>query len=305
MQEPYEKFLTGMYLQTRGFIPSIPLGQNVYPGDFFLIKNGEIIVLGNIFRKAIVDTETVEIEYNIKLDPANWVFSDGITKPYIGKEKGDNPFNGAFEISKLLIAFKDKGSYLFKGEAPLAVRIKNWSDIWQQLIIKLTQTVYSFRELYVVTHCATMDNWTLAVSSSKGAELEIATDSENVELADIFGDASSKLIQSKNLEFYHRQNSRKPTFFKAKKLVIKNEKLELLIAQLYNDSLHHSEWAENFFDRNFDTQSSNFPFNISSNYPLELLNMLHSNEFNPNSALQYFKWEDANLDDFEKLFSTH
>ena len=30
--------------------------------------------------------------------------------------------------------------------------------------------------------------------------------------------------------------------------------------------------------------------------------MLQANELNPNTALLYFKWADANLDDIEKLF---
>ena len=41
-------------MNTHGFIPTKPLNQNVYPGDFFQIINGEFIVLGNIFRKKVV-----------------------------------------------------------------------------------------------------------------------------------------------------------------------------------------------------------------------------------------------------------
>jgi hypothetical protein len=35
------------------------------------------------------------------------------------------------------------------------------------------------------------------------------------------------------------------------------------------------------------------------------LDMLQSNELNPNTALSYFKWADANLDDIEKLFGSY
>jgi hypothetical protein len=35
------------------------------------------------------------------------------------------------------------------------------------------------------------------------------------------------------------------------------------------------------------------------------LDMLQCNELNPNTALLYFKWVDANLDDVEKLFGAY
>ncbi|HET6992936.1 MAG TPA: hypothetical protein VFJ43_16510, partial [Bacteroidia bacterium] len=63
-------------MRTGGFIPTKPLNQNVYPGDFFQIINGEMIALGNIFLKGVVDNDNVEIGYGTKLNPANWNFSD-------------------------------------------------------------------------------------------------------------------------------------------------------------------------------------------------------------------------------------
>lgn len=305
MDTVYRKFYRGMYLNTGGFIPSEPINQNFYPGDFFQIRNGEIIVLGNIFRKCIIDPDVVEIEYDVKLNPANWTFGEGVTKPYCGRGTGNNAMESEFEFSKQILAFKNHGSYFFKGVEPRAVKILNWTDIWQQLIIKLTQTFYSFREIYVVTECATMANWTLAISSSKKAELEIATDSENFGLVDLFGHASSRTVQSKDIEYYHRQNMRKPTFFKAKKLVVQNEKLDVFISELINERLCQNEWANDFFQCNFDNEPYNYTPRISGNAQVGVLDMLQANELNPNTALLYFRWEDANLDDVEKLFLTY
>ena len=36
-----------------------------------------------------------------------------------------------------------------------------------------------------------------------------------------------------------------------------------------------------------------------------ILDMLQANELNPNTALLYFRWSDANLDDIEKLFTAY
>ncbi len=70
----YKRFYREMFLKTNGFIPSKPIDQNLYPGDFFQIRNGKLIVLGNIFREALVDRDDIELEYEIKLNSDAWSF---------------------------------------------------------------------------------------------------------------------------------------------------------------------------------------------------------------------------------------
>jgi hypothetical protein len=290
-------------MRTGGFIPTKPLNQNIYPGDFFQIKNGEMFVLGNIFRKAVVNPEMVEFGYGIKQNPAGWNFSDGATKPYLGRGTGQGALEGEFDFSKQIIAFAQKGSFLFKCNEPESVKIINWSELQQQLIIKLTQTIYSFRELYLVTETIVPSDWTLAIASSDEGELEIASDSENIALVDIFGHHSTKTIQSKDIEYYHRETRKKPVFFKAKKLAVQEEKLEVFISKLITDRLSSSEWINDFFDCDFHQDPFSTPGN--ENAQTSILDMLQANELNPNSALLYFKWVDTSLDDIEKLFLTY
>ena len=300
MESVYKNFYRSFYLRTGGFIPTRPLNQNIYPGDFFQIRNGEVIVLGNIFRNGIINPEDGKLGYGIKQNTAGWVLSDGVTKPYSGRGSGHSPIEGEFEFSKQVLAFAHKGSFFFRGNEPESVKILNWNELQQQLIIKLTQTYYSFREVYVVTESATTADWTLAVSSADRGELEIATDAENFGLVDIFGHHSAKTIQSKDIEYYYRESKRKPAFFKAKKLVVQDEKIELFISELINRGHDQSEWANNFFENNFDYDPGRFP-QISGDSKASMLDMLRSNELNPNTALLYFRWADANLDDVEKL----
>ncbi len=305
MDTLYQKFYKGFYLRTGGFLPTKPLNQNIYPGDFFQIINGEIMILGNIFRKAIVGPEQVIMDYGLKLNPANWNFSDGVTKPYAGRESGSNAIEGTFEFSKQVLKFKEPGSYMFKGEEPESIKISNWSDIKDELIVKLTQTIYSFRELYLVTECATNASWTLAIASHKHAELEIATGDENYGLVDIFGHSSSRTIQSKNIEYYHRQDNRVPSFFKARKLVVQQEKLETFISELITQRMNLQEWADDFFDYNFESsQTAHVPRYTEQAYS-SVLDMLQANQLNPNTALLYFTWGDMSLDDIQKLFITY
>ncbi len=297
MNKLYRKFYKEMYSKTGGFIPSTPLHQNIYPGDFFQIKNGEIIVLGNIFRKSIIAMEEVEMEYDSKLNAADWTFSEGVSIPFAGRVK-----EGDLEFHKEVFAFEEKGSYLFKGESPLGVKIKNCLWIESELIIKLTQIFCTFRELYIATECATTANWTLAISGAENGGLEIASDAEDLGLTGIFGHASSRTLASRSLEYYHRQNSRKPTFFKAKKMVIQEDKAELFAEELINERRTKGEWAKHFFASDFDTESDDFTPNSSHYFQAELLGLLKASELNPNTTLLYSKLEDANLEDIDKLF---
>ncbi|MEM6719515.1 MAG: hypothetical protein AAF611_09385 [Bacteroidota bacterium] len=302
MDDVFKKFFSSFYYRTNGFIPTKLLRQNIYPGDFFQIRDGEIIVLGNIFRKNIVHIDDVTFENGIKLNPVNWNLSDGVTKPYSGRDTGHNPIEGDFEFSKQVLAFDGFGSFFFKSSAPESVKIANWSDLKQQLIIKMTQTLYSFRELYVVTECATTEDWTLAIAGSDKAELEIATESENFGLVDIFGDSSAKTIQARDIEFYHREDKRRPTFFKAKKLIVQQEKIEVFISDLISDRMQVPSWVNNFYEYDFFHDELSFSTPVSKNAQTSVLDMLQANQLNPNTALQYFDWENTNLDDVQKLF---
>lgn len=292
-------------MRTGGYLPSKPINQTLYPGDFFQIKNGEMILLGNIFRKSIITSNDAKFEYGIKLNSASWKFSDGVSKPYSGRGIGNNPIEGEFEFSKQILRFKNAGSYIFDGENPESIKISNWNEIQQALIIKLTQTLYSFRELYVVTECVTTSSWSLAVASNKDAELEIATENENFGLVDIFGTSGIKTIQSKDIEFYQKQENRIPIFFKAKKLQIKQEMLSVFISDLLNERSNYDDWANDFFEYNFSKQDGNTMAMYENNLHSSFLDMLQANQLNPNTALEYFQWGDFNLDDVQKLFMTY
>lgn len=303
MNNFFKKFYRNLYNRTSGFIPSKPLNQSMHPGDFFQIINGEMIVLGNIFRNNIISKDDCTIEYGIKQNTASWNFSDGISKPYSLRE-GSNNENRNLNYSKQLIDFHDFGSFFFKSNNVESVRISDWSKIKNQLIIRMTQVIYSFRELYIVTESAVASDWTLAISGSQKGELELATEVENFGLMDLFGHESARTIQARDIEYYHRESEKKPTFFKAKKLVVKQDKLEVFISELIYNQRTHASWVIDFFDYNFSTKNIYESNNIINSQSC-LLDMLQANELNPNTALLYFDWTDANSDDIEKLFSVY
>ncbi|NHN24921.1 hypothetical protein FIA58_004450 [Flavobacterium jejuense] len=300
MNSIYKKFYRTFYTRTN-YIPSKPLNKTLFPGDFFHIINGEMIILGNIFSANIVDTKTIDFDHNVKLNIDSWKFSDGVTKPYSGRGTGNNAIDGVFEFSKQILAFESCGSFFFTSNEPEAVKIKNWSELKNELIIKLTQTYFSFRELYLITETASTSDWTLAISSSKNGELEIAVDTENFGLVDIFGHSSSKTIQSKDIEYYNRQSERKPSFFKAKKLVEQNETLQVFIDELIYQRTLLNRWGKDFYKYNLNANHEHDIDNLN-NAQISILDLLPGNQLNPNTALLYFKWVDTSLDDIEKLF---
>ena len=152
-----------------------------------------------------------------------------------------------------------------------------------------------------------MSDWTLAIASSGKAELEVATENENFGLVDIFGLHTAKTIQSKDIEFYQRQSKRKrPCFFRGKKIGGTGRKARCF----YKRSIDHGkiqgqdEWASGFFDCDFNYDHAGST-QIKDGTQPSLLDMLQTNQLNPNTALQYFKWASANLDDVEKLFLSY
>ncbi|NOQ72948.1 MAG: hypothetical protein GQ574_13145 [Crocinitomix sp.] len=305
MDNIFKKFYRETYHKTGGYFSVIPNSGNVYPGDFFQIRNGQLIFLGNIFNPTIINASEVDFENNISLNPSNWNFQQGCSKPYSGRGTGQNAVEGEFEFSKQVLAFDDSGSFIFKGNDPKAFRIANWSQIQDELIIKLTQTYYSFRELYLVTECVTLKDWTLAIAGKEEAELEIATESENFGLVDIFGESSSKTIQSKDMAYYHQEMARKSEFFKAKKLVVQEGKVEIFISDMIKRQESHQQWANDFYDQPLDSQVSHFSNAGMYNARASLLDLLQGNQLNPNTALEYFKWVNADLDDLERFFEVY
>lgn len=304
MENTFRKFYRSFYMRTGGFIPAKPMLQNLYPGDFFQVRNGEMILLGNIFRSNVIAADDARFEYGIRQIASGWNFSDGITKPYSGRGTGHGALDGNFEFSRQVIGFISRGSFFFKTNNVESTRIANWNELQQSLIIRMTQTVYSFRQLYIVTETASASDWTLAIAGAPNAELEIATDTENFGLVDIFGHQAAKTIQSKEIDFYHREGKRKPVFFRAKKLVVQDERLDTFVCDLITTMQNRDSWASEFYDYPFESDP-NDTANVSTTAQASLLDMMQANQLNPNTALLYFKWADANLDDVERLFTTY
>lgn len=299
-------FYTNCYVKTGGFIPSSPLNAALFPGDFFQIHNGMVWVLGNIFKKGLVDRDDMVIQERESLNEASWNFSHGMRKVYAGKSKSElSTLDVDFEYSKQILAFDGPGSFVFNGTKPEAMRIDNWSHIADSLIIKLTQSFYSFREVYVVTECASTSHWRLAVSGSDKGELELAIEEEDFGMLDLFGHEKSKIVQSRDIEIHMHIDKRMPSFFKAKRLTVQEHNLETFMSDLISERSNHLNWGCNYFDGGFENDSDGIPMAAHGYNNANLLDLLAANELNPNTALSYFKWTNTSLDDVMKFFDAN
>lgn len=301
MENVFKNFYRSLYLKSGGFISTVPANIPIYPGDFFQIHNGQIVILGNIFKDNLIDVGSYTLDTQQPQNQASWSFSDGVSKPFSKRAQGENPIEGEFEFSKHLFSFTQKGSFIFKGTDPLASKIGNWNGFKDMLIIKLAYEAYSFREVYVATQTVTLENWTLAVAGAEEAELELAIEEENFGLVDIFGHASAKTLQSKDIEYYFREDKRKPVFFKAKKMIVNTEKFDSHIASLFAINKEREAWVEKFYDLGYSPILVGGTPNFSNIPATNLLDMLQPGDLNRNTVLEFFSWEDTNLDDIELL----
>ncbi len=299
----YQRF----YLHTNGFIPSKPLNYQVFPGDFFQIRNGRIVRLGNIYKNLSLIDEEIDISEGYALDPFAWNISDGQHKDTLKKDIQSLDTNEALRhLTKQILRYERPGSFSFVGSKPESIRILNWDYIQDKLLVQLTESKYSFRELYVVTEVATAEHWSLVVSGQYDAELELTSDKNSMYLLDLFGDLSIEATRTKGIELYERHVGRSPSFFKAKKLALNEKVADDHYRRSMSDGVHIPAWAVEFFDYDFDFEL-NKAESVEQAIPKyrtavsdQLLDLVISLDVNLKNALTNFKWVDANLDDIMK-----
>ena len=59
MERVFRNFYRNFYHRTGGFLPTQSHDLRISPGDFFQIMDGDIMVLGNILRKGLINDDEV------------------------------------------------------------------------------------------------------------------------------------------------------------------------------------------------------------------------------------------------------
>ena len=255
-----------------------PLRNKAFLGDFFQIQNKQMCTYGNVNQ--LPDFQKVSTKDDMFiLNEYDWKIQDDVHQLFCEKIIDDRYENTSY--TKEILEFTNSGSFLFFGVKPRAESISNWNEISESLILKLTQSDFSFRELYIVSAVAKMTNYTLAIADKPGAQLEFIANSDASEFYDLLSDPTCEITKRTKISHFDKHLENPIYFFKAKKLVLKLKKREELLKKIMEVS------GPNYF---------------KSWYDGDLLNHVKSNDLNVTTCLDFFEWAETSLDDVEKLY---
>lgn len=296
MENILNKFYAEFYRCTDGFIPTKPLGTDIYLGDLFVIQNGKILRLGNIAELDLV--EPARYSEPIVQNPDLWDMNSGVIRSYVEEE--DEIFEGKTidDRQKYVLSFDSPGSYLFQGLEPTARLLLNFHEIEQALTIKVTQSEYMFREIYVATEVVELNSWILAISQTSDGLMEVSSNSDGFDLFGCMLDETSLVHRSHDLLSY-RFAKESPTFFKAMRLKLHEKKRE----QLVNEAIakHGRPWGPVESQQEDKFRRRNRDLFLANQLNIDPLNLANATSFNINTATDFFGWTPTTLTDVARL----
>ena len=116
MLEHYAEFYKDLYRKSDGYIPLWPFKTEVNLGDLYVIRNGHMLKIANIFDKYFGIYEDVDIEEDWSPLWELWSLQSGMKHSFISKDVVYELNNYIFPLEKqgLLIQFEDEGILLFR-----------------------------------------------------------------------------------------------------------------------------------------------------------------------------------------------
>lgn len=271
------EFFRDTYLHS-GWIPMYPFGQMINSGDVFQIQNGQLLSLFNIAQLDLTRPEV--IRGDLPLREQDWPHTSGCLQ--INNNVYDEVTeSGGTRYRQQHYRFERPGAYLFSGRNPSGQFMMNWHHLSEELIVKLTQSKFTFQEVYVVTATAQIPQWGLAIADRSDAELRLSAQTESEYC--LFLSESCRITDSSYMSVYEHSHTRPLYFFQAKKLILSDQKYDHYLREL----LLKEEDMSMHYTKNW-LQSS-------------LLNLATSNELNISTCMDFFQWQDANLDDVVRL----
>ncbi|CAM4139472.1 hypothetical protein [Pseudoalteromonas byunsanensis] len=270
----YKDFFFDSYNDS-GWIPVHPFGLQAELGDVFQIHQGRMLTLLN----AGCDLDLVNHIHANEAFPLrndDWRHARNCLK-VDDSLIVEQQFEEQSVKRQQTFRFDKAGAYLFYGDNPMATYMRNWSQVAPELIVKLTQSKYTFREAYVVTAVARMSRWGLAIAATEGAELMLEGEREHSLC--LFEQQRCNITNSSGLAFFEHNDERPMHFFKAKKLTISDRKFDEYLHELYKRGTYKPQLPiDNWLHSN-------------------LLSLSTTEQLNINTCQDFFQWQDATLDD--------
>lgn len=275
-----KNFYRDCYLQT-GWLPMQPLTQAVAVGDVCQVLQGRFQPLLNLEHAHLV--EPLHTSAPVPLAPPDFSLARNVILAASEARWSDDGDGEQRQWTRQALEFAQAGDFLFYCKEARARLLRNWHQLRDDATIKLTQTHFGFREVYVVTGIARTDEWALAVAGQPGARLEMSAAGDNGNWHALLGHASARTERSQGMASYEVGRGQPAYFFKAKKLIL-------------SDKMH-----DRYLNHLFDNEARHSHLEIASWNKASLLNLSRANELTLNTCIEFFSWADLSLDDVERL----
>lgn len=272
-----KRFSQDSYLHA-GWIPMSPLRQTIRLGDLCQIQSGRLLPLLNVHDIGL--NTPLQSSAAIPLSSSDWNHQYACVQEQNSIqviEEGEQQQT----FREQSYRFDAAGSYLFWGVRPHAHLLMNWHQVAQELIVKMTQSLYRFNELIAITGVAEFPHWGLAIAGQEGAQLQLVGDMTASDC--LFASAECQTADSRLLKILDYSKEQPLYFFKAKKLTLSSKLKDRYLQRLLSAGQTYSER------------------NIQNWLQSDLLNLARSEELTINSSAEFFEWQDVCLDEVERL----
>lgn len=273
----YSAFYRDCYLQS-GWLPAFPFGSNLQNGDVVQIRRGQILPLLNIQQLNLTHPE--RYSEAVTLSESEWPKSFACLQTH-NDCYSEQSEEGIRQICEQYYAFQQAGAYLFRNKNPEGRFLLNWHQIAEELIVKLTQSKFSFQEVYVITDVVNIPHWGLAIAAQADAELRLIAETTSSDC--LLESENCQMNTSRYLAIYEHRINHPLCFFRAKKLVLTAKKYDELLGEILSnngvmDSSYHKGWMQT-----------------------NLLNLGNSATLNISTCMDFFDWQEVGMDEVVKL----
>src|SRR5690606_18113647 len=117
----------------------------------------------NIRMLGMPNDETSLRERELTLTGTEWTLGSGARQVFCAAEQASTEHGARAEMQRRILEFDGRGSFLFSGRAPRCRMLVNWSVLEIDVTVKLTQAMFSFRDVHVSTETCSLDEWALAI----------------------------------------------------------------------------------------------------------------------------------------------
>ena len=263
------------------WIPMQNLRQEISIGDVMQIRHGSLCTLLNLSEAHLI--EPLVISPAIPFGDCAWNFSYGAHQSHTEMQAFDDANGERYSQTRQVLDFLHPGNFLFHATAGHAHLLLNWDQRKSDVILKLTQTHYQFREVYVVTAVATMREWGLVVAGQDEARLEMSAASNSHDQFSLLSHQSARVDVSRGIAHIDIGSGQAAHFFKAKKLILSDATIDRYQTRLAENTTHLKEKQ------------------VAQWLNAEMINVGRAADLNLSTCMDYFSWRDMSLNDIAEL----